>query len=252
MVEALLAKINSSLLTRGLDLVSPFIVQTYNAYCLEGTSHMPTLPPLATFNRPSTLALLIANTKELWPKFVAHANSHRKEVEASDNPLDDYVATAVHEAMKDSNTAYEARFTYDTDSKFVHFQRLGHHIGFAFLDQTMFLSVHDEVGPWLAYRAVLVLDIDCPAEDIAWSAIGKPKPTALPAVNPIPELHEKVKEHMDQFFAAAKEYSNRCHENHKFLISARDAATTDRARKFRYSENQIRYHYTKDKSLLWV
>ncbi|KAJ3025862.1 UNVERIFIED_CONTAM: hypothetical protein HDU68_006564 [Siphonaria sp. JEL0065] len=170
--QTLLRTITANLASHGLDLVSPFSVQTYNSQCLEGTAHMPaSLPPLPTFNRPSTLGLLVANTKAIWPHFIDHAKAHRDQVEASENPLDDFVADAIQKTMTNAQVDYKVRYTHDIDDKFVHFQRLGHAIGFAFLNQTMFLSVHEKVGPWFAYRAVIVLDLECDDEPAAWEAM---------------------------------------------------------------------------------
>ncbi|ORY41396.1 hypothetical protein BCR33DRAFT_719000 [Rhizoclosmatium globosum] len=237
--------------TAGLDLVFPFPAQTYNTTCLTSTANSQgnPLPPLPTFSRKSTLSLLVANTKHLWPIFLSYYKSSPSARAATD-PLDDYIDSTITTLLKTHfpSTPATTRYTHDTGDRFVHFQRLAHHIGFAHYNPTLFLSVHEQYGPWFAFRALVVLDIEF--EENVWDDMLITKPTHIPPLDPVPDQLEAVKFHMDRFFAAAQGYDNRAHENHVHLIAARDASTKDSARHYRYSDDQIRYHYTKDVSVL--
>ncbi|KAJ3065968.1 hypothetical protein HDU98_010695 [Podochytrium sp. JEL0797] len=251
----MLRTIRSDLHALGMDLLTPFCVDTYNSHCLTGTAGNPApLPALPTFpNRTHTLGILVANTKHLWPIFTAHVAAHKAEVLAAKDPLDDYVRDGITRIMERQHIKYDVRFTWETDTRFVHFQRLAHHIGAAFFDPISHLSVTDEFGPWMAFRAVIVLDMEYPegGDDAElWDALGAKRPVSAPIMHPCPELEWAVAEKMKMFFQAAKEYSNRSFENHKYLIAARDAGTSEGAKRHRYSKEQIQYHYTKDKQFL--
>ncbi|KAJ3223580.1 hypothetical protein HDU78_011262 [Chytriomyces hyalinus] len=284
----MIAHLQKSLHAKGLDIAAPFLAQTYNSACGK-------LPPLATFGRSRTLAVLVGNSRHLWPHFERHCAANPALVAASADPLDDYVTQSVEDSVREvsggvglndessaslsdaaslgvpssvfadgtqpptsvamdgtllaakKHTKSDIRYTCSKDDKFVHFQRLAHDVGVAFFNRTVFLCVHPTFGPWFAFRAVIVFDMDF---DSDWVADLQLYNSPIP--DPYPECSTQVQEWMDKFYAAAKEYSNRQHENHKYLIGARDAATRPEQLQYRYGPEQLRYHYTKDKSVLGV
>ncbi|KAI8621211.1 hypothetical protein BC830DRAFT_1095216 [Chytriomyces sp. MP71] len=250
----LIAHLTAQLQARGFDLVVPFRTQVYNACCLETASGKP-LPPLPTFQRSSTCALLIGNTKSLWPHFVAHCKRNAETVSVAQDPLDDFVSGEIEAAItaEAPSVVSETRFTHSKEDKFVHFQRLAHEVGAAFFNKSVFLCVHPVYGPWFAFRAVIAFDLDFDSfisRSIANTPVNLNLPT--PIADPFPECQFNVQECMNQFYAAAKDYNNRADENHKYLIAARDAATTMSAQEYRYEADQLRYHYTKDKTCLGI
>jgi hypothetical protein len=60
-------------------------------------------------------------------------------------------------------------------SEHVAFQRMAHHAGLAYLDESSHLCLHPRFGPWFSLRCVVIFD------NIPW---GKPQPMELP--NPLP------------------------------------------------------------------
>lgn len=134
------------------------------------------LEPLPTFGRSanddSTLSILIANTKHIWPIFVDKFSSTNEE-KIDKNPLDKYtkqsVETAINETLSsfshNSDTKinndkyitvdYDVRYTFELEPKrFVAFQQLCQDSGFAYYNRVCFLNVHKEIGPWFGLRAV--------------------------------------------------------------------------------------------------
>ena len=81
----------SNLAARGLDIMHPFQVQVFN-------QESPAENRLSEFGRPATLGVLIGNSCQLWPHFIAALASNSDQIQA-DNPLDHYVERVVQEAI---------------------------------------------------------------------------------------------------------------------------------------------------------
>jgi hypothetical protein len=106
-----------------------------------------------------------------------------------------------------------ATIEYAHEQPFKPFQRYAVEAGLAALTPTMLL-VHPVYGPWFALRALIV----------------RPGPARLPIAKPC-----VCTQKCDQAFAEA-------HDGPSWL-AVRDACSTGRA--WRYSDEQIRYHYTR-------
>eukprot|EP00035_Acanthoeca_spectabilis_P039241 m.60488 g.60488 ORF g.60488 m.60488 type:complete len:187 (+) comp9507_c0_seq4:224-784(+) len=130
-------------------------------------------------SHPSTLAVLIGNTKQLWGPLCEHmATAHRDDWHNEKKcpaPVDAYVEQVVAEALAfparggtaeaelaDSEGApsvLEARFSHGHGKRFVHMQRACAVSGFAHFSPHCFLNVHAVYGPWISLRSVVVLDV---------------------------------------------------------------------------------------------
>jgi methylmalonic aciduria homocystinuria type C protein len=207
----------------GLDLVHAFRVGFYNQ-AVDDAFKLP------DFGRASTLGVLVGNTRVLWPRFLAHLGAEPGRAEA-DDPLDNYVAAAVHGALAAIPLRWEVRFAPDDPAQgrpTVALQRLAHVSGFAHLSPSHF-SVHAVYGPWIALRAAIAIDIDGPES----AAPIPPNPCPNCAADCLPKMRRAQSVAPPAWEA---------------WLAVRDSCPVGRAH--RYSDGQIRYHATADRRFL--
>lgn len=212
----------------GLDLIQPLRVAWYNRI-------VDTAFRLDDFRRPHALAILIGNTRSLWPHFVASLRTDRALRELP-HPLDRYVVEKTLLALSPLNLPWTVRFAHETHPAPVAMQRLAHVAGLAYLAPSH-LNVHPVFGPWIALRAVAIVDID-----------GPPEP-APEVANPCDDCENRCMAAYREALAAGDM------TNHKALgaqwirwLAVRDACPVGRV--YRYDDDQARYHYTKDRQIL--
>lgn len=214
----------------GLDLTQPFAVDWYNRV-VDGAFRLPDL------GRSSTLGVLIGNSRELWPCFLEALRTRSCALD-EEHPLDSYVRAAVMRALQSLAYRFEVRFAHEPPPRRVAMQRLAQVSGLAYLSPSH-LSVHATYGPWVALRAAVMVDVDGPA-----------KPSPEPP-NPCGDCERNCIEKF-QHAAAADGTTPDGHaaiERHwELWLAVRDACTVGRA--YRYSDDQIHYHYTKDREVL--
>jgi methylmalonic aciduria homocystinuria type C protein len=158
-----------------------------------------TYAPLPTFSRTkSTLSILVANTKYLWPKFLnyysteilarrnhtyktppssnhcatstSYSEDSNNEEYKQQNPLDYYTRISITSTIKEmiqiknlADLSYDVRYTFDLEEKnFVAFQILAENASFAYYNRACFLNVHEEYGPWIGLRTVITFDVEGP------------------------------------------------------------------------------------------
>jgi methylmalonic aciduria homocystinuria type C protein len=160
------------------------------------------------------LGLLIANSRALWPVALAHLDPQ------ADRPLDTYVVKVVEAATE----GIDCVIRYAHVPPFVPIQRLAHDVGFAYLAATN-LSIHPEYGPWVGLRAVIECNQACALE-------------RTPATDPCARC--ACAGPLAEAAAHPDDWEKR--------LAVRDACCVGRAH--RYSDAQIRYHYTKDRRFL--
>lgn len=136
----------------GLDLIKPFQVKLYNQ-CVTSEQHK-----LPDFGRQSCLALLIGNTRNFWKPFLLDFKTHNK----SPDPVDDYVERCIQSVLTQAagNVKCFVKFSHERqDGKIVAIQRACHVSGLAYYDtENSYLCIHPVYGPWIALRAVVVID----------------------------------------------------------------------------------------------
>ena len=182
------------------------------------------------------LALLLASTRAFWEPFLARLRAEPARLAHAD-PIDDYVGEVVRHALAGVPVAHEVRFSFEPPPRRVAMQRLADVSGLAPLSPVM-LCVHPVFGPWLALRAVVVLDLAGPAGD----------PPTPPA--PCPRCSELCA----PAFARAQRASSTATdgdpvaEHWRLWLAVRDACPV--GREHRYPEDLIRYVYTKDRAVL--
>jgi methylmalonic aciduria homocystinuria type C protein len=222
--QAVTAAVAAQLAPQGLDIVHPFAVRWFNA----GVAPAQRLP---AYGRADALGLLIGNTRALWAPLRA-AYRVDTALQACADPVDSYVEERVYAALAPiaiASSVWCAHFP-----RRLAIQRLADVTGLAPLS-AVGLNVHPLFGPWLALRAAVVLDMPGPAG-------------AAPAT--LPSCPDCARTCMPAFerARAAQADEDDIAATWPLWLAVRDACPVGRAH--RYSEEQIRYHYARDRSVL--
>jgi methylmalonic aciduria homocystinuria type C protein len=200
----------------GLDIWHPFDARA--------VAEELALPRLADRERP--VGILIGNTRALWAPLLA-ARAADPELASHRNPIQRYTESVIdREASALGAIAYYSHHRYD--GAYLPFQRIASAAGLAWLAPTHLL-VHPTYGTWFALRAVLL-------------APGTPPPVAPPVAPPC-VCDAACRDAYDAAVRAIGDPSDWTP-----WLALRDACPV--GRQHRYGDNQIRYHYTKDKSAL--
>lgn len=200
----------AALAVRGLDLTHPF--------------SMGSIETLFPHPAPNAHAILVGNTKALWSALeAAPLDDH--------DPIDRYVEGAVVECLAELNAPAHVVYWPDRryDDRYLPFQRIAHAAGMAHLSPS-FLLIHRDHGPWFALRAMIVF---APTEPSA------PAHQPPPASDPCSPCSQPC---MAALGVAQGSDAWRA------WLAVRDACPEGVTS--RYSDVQIRYHYTKDRALL--
>jgi cyanocobalamin reductase (cyanide-eliminating) / alkylcobalamin dealkylase len=235
--EHILKELRPALSEAGFELLQPLQVGWYNR-AVEAAFQLDEL------GSPAHLALVIGNTRALWPKFLA-ALRRESELAHSEHPLDSYtersVTRAVTEAVSRAVTARElpvrVRWSHAAGEQPVAMQHLAHAAGLAYLSESH-LSVHPTYGPWIGLRAAVsmgVLGPLGPAPELRHPCGG----CAAHCWPAFERALAALQAGLDQPTARA---------NWQLLLACRDACPT--GREHRYSDSQIRYHYLGDRQQL--
>jgi len=159
------------------------------------------------------LGLLVGNTRALWPRFVAAMRD--PALAGAPDPLERYTEATVAAAFPNARIYYgHQRY----DGVFLPLQRLAVATGLGALAPTQ-LVIHPIYGPWFALRAVVVL-------------AGEPPPAQPPIAQPC-QCDETCTGAMEAALGSA---------HWRAWLAVRDACAL---RAWRYSDEQIEYHYTK-------
>ncbi|KAL3159659.1 hypothetical protein ABBQ38_010067 [Trebouxia sp. C0009 RCD-2024] len=243
---SIVGQLRSSLQAYGIDIVQPLCLSWYNEIVPE-SSGARISPRGASGNQ--TLVVLIGNSKNLWPSFLAACCQETGLLTDAD-PLDTYVEQGIRCATQ-TVPGHECRLFWShlpshelSGSKYVAIQRMAHAAGVAVLEQNSHLCVHPKYGPWIALRCALVFD-----------GVRYTEPQTVPRMNPLSVSTQQYIQ-MAMRTALRKPSLNLedaetspkpCNAWLKW-VAVRDAICP--CHPWRYCEQQLEYHYTKDKSVL--
>lgn len=189
------------------------------------------LPPR---NRP--LALLITNGIELWPKFVQGYRTSNA-LRAASNPLDAWIETTVSALLEPITECVHVYYSHRRyGGGFLPLTRIAEVCGYA-ATAPCHLAVRHDVGPWLALRALVLLDVEAPATTNA------PLSPCASCAAPCRPLFEHA--------LAGEPHGARLNDiapRWKTWLAVRDSCPI--GRNARYSNEQIEYHYTRRRSIL--
>ncbi|MBI4512266.1 MAG: hypothetical protein HY698_21715 [Deltaproteobacteria bacterium] len=211
----------------GLDLAEPFQVGWYNR-AVAAEYRVP------DFGDPGRLAVLLGNTRALWPRLVATLRA-RPSVAKDPNPIERYVTETVHSALERLSQRWEVRFAHEPPPRRIAVQRAAHVSGLAYLSPAH-LSIHPEHGPWISLRAVAVIDVAGPS--------GPPRE----AVRTCADCARSCEAALARALALGTPEMKTVEENWQAWLAVRDSCPIGRASRFQ--EDHIRYGYTKDREIL--
>ncbi|MFT7583188.1 MAG: epoxyqueuosine reductase [Myxococcota bacterium] len=209
----LVASLTEMLARSGLDLVVPGQVGAYNA-TVDASYRLP------DFGAPSSLVVLVGNTRAMWPHFCAElaanpARTHHR------HPLDSWLVERIQAAVAETALTPEVRYAPEPPPRRVAIQRLAELVGLAQL-APCHLGVHPAHGPWVSLRAALVFNQVGPA-----TTMLDPGPCDTCVARPcLPALEKALTTPSDW----------------RGWLTMRDACPVGQTARF--SEAQIRYHYT--------
>ena len=157
-------------------------------------------------------AILVGNTRALWPPFVEAMKD--PELARSGDPLDAYTERTLDAVFAGARVLYGHR---QYDGAYIPLQHIAAATGLGAMAESH-LVIHPVYGPWFALRAVVLVD-------------GEPDertPIAKPCV-----CDETCPRALDRALTGG---------DWRAWLSVRDACSL---RDWRYSDEQIAYHYTK-------
>jgi cyanocobalamin reductase (cyanide-eliminating) / alkylcobalamin dealkylase len=223
-IAALRARCNEA----GFDIVHPFRLSWFN------DAVAPSLR-LPDGGRPAALGVLIGNTRQMWPAFtrVLRADPALLDLE---HPLDVYVERAISDAAAQTITErHVLLWAHRTTPAPIAIQRVAHASGLAHLSPSQ-LSIHPTYGPWWALRAVIIVDRDGPE--------ARPR-----APDPCTACSKPCLGAFDRALAATDLNRPGEVERHwRPWANVREVCPEGQS--FRYADDQLRYHYAKDRSVL--
>jgi methylmalonic aciduria homocystinuria type C protein len=223
--QRLTDEIAARLAPHGIDLVHPFAVGWFN-------SAVEPAEALAAFGRTGALGVLIGNTRRMWEPFLAACRAD-PILRASADPIEGYVESRVTPTITDLGVRSLLRWAHDPPPR-LPIQRLAALSGFAQLSPVG-LNVHSIYGPWFALRAAVVLDLAGPAGDAPVSP-----PVCADCAHTCEPLFQRA--------SAAQVGEADISRTWPLWLAVRDACPVGRL--WRYGDDQIRYHYAKDRSVL--
>jgi hypothetical protein len=221
--QPLSARVTAAAAQAGFDLVLTFGVAHYNQAASDSER-------LEGFGQANALGILFGNTRQLWPVFTS-ACATDPEISGAAQPLDTYVALRLSRILASAtDLRHELTFAHVTQPRAFPLQRLAERIGLAGLSPSHLL-VHPQHGPWLALRAVAVIDVGGPT--------AAPPPPARPCQTCSAPCMAALERALS---VSGNDLSSAVIAAHAAAwIAVRDACPVGPGS--RYGENQLRYHY---------
>jgi methylmalonic aciduria homocystinuria type C protein len=184
------------------------------------------------------VVLVIGNTRRLWPLFL---DTYRTTpLGKEEHPLDTYSRTRIGPAAvqlaEQLGLRHAIRYSFDPAPQSVAVSRLATLAGVGEASPVG-LCIHPEYGPWFSLRAAIVFDVDGPAPRL-------PLPTCSAcATRPCIAARDAMLKESGSVFDSLTFLAS-----WRTWLAMRDACPVGASE--RYSEQQVRYHYVKDRSVL--
>lgn len=262
--KALIVRLSSLFTDHGIDIIHPFDLACYNNYLPKEAASIPS-------TIPNAMALLIGNTKLLWPHFIKYMADNPSLID-TEQPLDTYIEHNIQSALNTiSVLKYRVFYSHipvnqccyqdgggGGDYYYVAMQHCAQASGLAYLDPASHISLHPDYGPWFALRAVVVFD------SVQYSIIDNNATQQQQPPHPRPPILKcpmspKTEQYVKMLFESALKEQNttgdgegkRYRRAHwEKWVAVREATSSRHANKWRYSPSQLKYHYTSDKKVL--
>lgn len=207
-----LVSLTERLVSRGFDIVQAFPAHDVARHPDFGRLHDPERP----------VGVLVGNTRGLW-NVIARLRAMDERVRDEAHPFDAYT-----EAQMAALTGASAVFAHQPqhDGRYFPFQRLAVAVGLAALAPSQLL-IHPIYGPWFSLRAIVLVP-------------GEPPPLAPPVALPCTCARHGCVATFDHAMAHPEDW--------RAWLAVRDACPI--GREYRYGDDQLAYHYTKDHQYL--
>lgn len=239
--------LKTGLLTHGFDVLQPLCLSWYNT-CLpkDSGARIPTREGTGA----QDLVVIVGNSKSLWPCFLK-ACRQDPELLAHADPLDTYVEDSVQSSIQPLTSRHPCKCYWShsqseelAGTRYIAIQRMAHAAGLAFLEPNSHLCLHPKFGSWLALRCALVF------EGVAYTG---PRPSLL-----MSPLSTSTEHYVQMAMKTAQrkpsidltEPGGKPKRDRTWLkwVAVRDALCP--CHPWRYCDDQIKYHYTKDRAVL--
>jgi hypothetical protein len=223
-------KFKHALQNNGLDIFHSFCVGAYNDF-FAGYDASFVLNTSWSKYKDKSLAIIIGNTKQIWPYFVKNCDK------TIYNPLDKYVMDAVQDSITSDMPAHKLYFSHQRmpTSQFkpmVSMQHASHLSGLAFYDnKNSYLCINNEYGSWFALRCIVVLEEEY---------TGNFTPCLENPCSSDAQLSTKL--------ALEKAMQNQ--DDWREWIKMRETCKVNNSDQWKYGTNQLYYHYTLDKKYI--
>lgn len=228
------AALNSRLRPAGFDVLGAVNVGAYNR-TLASEHEGFRLPELRD---ERDLVLVVGSTRRIWPLFLRACA--RAPLDREAHPFDTYsrlrVGRAASEVANELGLQHAIRYSFDRTPQAVAIQRLATLSGVAEL-APIGLCVHPAHGPWFSLRAAVLFDVEGPAPHAASPTCSTC--SSRPCLAARDEMLGRCAGALDE---------SAFQVDWRAWLAMRDACPV--ARSARYDEQQIRYHYVKDRSIL--
>ena len=201
--------------TSGFDILHPFSVEDLDGSILK---HLP------VEDLSEKMGYLIGNTGNIWDCFIDWLGQQANWSEIVD-PLETFVEETIERCVGQDALIF---WTHETKQYIVPVQRMAYQTGLAYLSAGQF-NIHPQFGPWFALRAVVI---------VSGQRNCNPK-VSNPSTEDIEVESAALFNQLLESKATWQEW-----------LSLRDLYEVGRT--YRYSEAQIRYHYTRDKTVLFA
>ena len=248
----LLRQLERDLYNEGFDIFHSFHPKWYNDSLKRDNLHQE-LMLLPETGR----GYLIGNTKHLWPSFKAW---YAMQPPCIQDPLDTYCREFIEKSLQKyyPPTAFKIFWESKRETDIlVSMQRVASVSGFAYHDPITQLTVHSAYGTWHSYRAIVIIHDDDDDDEAQETETAPP--------TPVPRLLSKQEEECArEVMRRALQVSdtkNLCPQLHGGMedpniasvctawIAMRDCIERGR-KEYRFDEDQLMYHYTKDVKFL--
>ncbi|KAG1699170.1 hypothetical protein DVH05_014087 [Phytophthora capsici] len=275
----LCALLHSVLTAKGLDVLIPLSLESYNHYLEVHSAEAAS--PLTRFQLPvpesygdknsTHLLLLVGNSRKLWDPLLDFVEFEMQQTEGRvlDNPVDRYVQQSVASSLKEvatacSHGAFEDAKVYwvaDTEpGKMILAQKMALAAQAVSHCPPSQLCLHPTLGPWLAFRCAILLDIEGVDLDGLIRKEGHVGPLIREEECPDPQLaecshdqklHDLLTVQMRKAFAqSAAAPKNGRIPPEAWRVWALPRLSLAPNHPEMYSSEQILYHYTKDVRIL--
>jgi len=202
------AEVVAALAARGLDLVARF-----------------------PHGEPARLALVVGNSRALWPRFRDWLAADAARAELA-HPLETYVEAALATATAGLPSTIEYAHA---GPPWPPIQRVAERAGLAWLAPSH-LAVHPVLGPWISLRAIVVTQLPPPRTPTAAPACPSCSAACMPAF-------ERARATLDASNPTAS-----MRAAWRLWLAVRDACPL--GREHRFQEDHLAYGYTNDRKIL--